>query len=400
MAKKNWWYNLVKNLFTCESKTKADKNQPKGWRWFFDKFRVKTLPTSTPEHKSLREAKEEQRKHALNAAKATAAAAEAAVAAAKAAAEVVRLTGVSRSIPQGNEVWNLAAIKIQSAYRAYLARKAFRALKAVVRIQALARGRAVRRQLSKELKNSSSMHRSQVMYSRKDRRKTYSEGNDIGGRYHSSRMSYEMIADRSKLECKSQREWMGSLFSKEETKSMFVKRHEAAFRRERMKQYSFSHRERQYLDQRLEEKLSLWHKERHTSPRKRWVEENAPLDFHSSTRICDHGKNFRIRPRNPFTEDFLDEMSSPSSYPRRSFCDIRVKPYVDDGHQLTSSSISPAYMAATQSAKAKMRSMSTPRQKLRFVDTCYELDSPCKSFRVYPWSSTNGDSKTTMDLIS
>ncbi|KAH9618119.1 hypothetical protein KSS87_011173 [Heliosperma pusillum] len=350
MAKKNWWNNFLKNLFTCESKTKAEKSQPKGWRWFFDKFRLKKLPTSTLEEKSLSEAKEEQRKHALNAAKATAAAAKAAVAAAHAAAEVVRLTGVSRSIRPGNKIWNLAAMKIQTAFRAYLVRLL---------------------------------------------------GNEIGGRYHSSRMSYEIIADRSKLECKSQREWMGSLFSKEETKSMFVKRHEAACRRERMKQYSFSHRERQCLDRRLEEKLSLWHRERHTSARKRWVEENTPLDLHSSTRIYDHDGNYRMRPRNPFTEDFLDEMNSPSSYPRRSFCDTRVKPYVDDGrHQLTSSSIFPTYMATTQSAKAKMRSMSTPRQRLRFVDTCFELDSPCKSFRVYPWSSTNGETKTSMDLFS
>ena len=52
---------------------------------------------------------------------ATAAAAEAAVAAANAAAEVVRLTGASRShsyLSKGDQI--LAAIKIQSAYRAHL----------------------------------------------------------------------------------------------------------------------------------------------------------------------------------------------------------------------------------------------------------------------------------------
>ena len=52
---------------------------------------------------------------------ATAAAAEAAVAAAHAAAEVVKLTGASRSysyLSKGDR--SLAAIKIQSAYRAHL----------------------------------------------------------------------------------------------------------------------------------------------------------------------------------------------------------------------------------------------------------------------------------------
>lgn len=52
---------------------------------------------------------------------ATAAAAEAAVAAANAAAEVVRLAGASRTHPRiqkGDP--NLAAVRIQSTFRAYL----------------------------------------------------------------------------------------------------------------------------------------------------------------------------------------------------------------------------------------------------------------------------------------
>lgn len=69
----------------------------------------------------MNEATEEQRKHALNVAMATAVAAEAAVAAAHAAAEVVRLIGTSKSyhhLTAGDR--NLAAIKIQSAFRAHL----------------------------------------------------------------------------------------------------------------------------------------------------------------------------------------------------------------------------------------------------------------------------------------
>lgn len=89
---------------------------------------LKQLPTSIP-LKSLSEAREEQRKHALNVAKATAAAAEAAVAAAQAAAEVVRLTGVSRPSlrHQEREVQNLAAIKIQTTFRGYIVSPVFTA---------------------------------------------------------------------------------------------------------------------------------------------------------------------------------------------------------------------------------------------------------------------------------
>lgn len=69
----------------------------------------------------MSEATEKQRKHALSVAAATAAAAKAAIAAAHAAAEVVRLMGSSKSFHRFTEKQrNLAAIKIQSAFRAYL----------------------------------------------------------------------------------------------------------------------------------------------------------------------------------------------------------------------------------------------------------------------------------------
>ena len=69
----------------------------------------------------LSEAREEQRKHALAVAFATAAAAEAAVAAAHAAAEVVRLTGFPQPcLEYERRIRNLAAIKIQTAYRGHL----------------------------------------------------------------------------------------------------------------------------------------------------------------------------------------------------------------------------------------------------------------------------------------
>lgn len=64
------------------------------------------------------EAENEQNKHAYSVALATAVAAEAAVAAAQAAAEVVRLTAVARYPGKSNE--EIAAIKIQTAFRGYL----------------------------------------------------------------------------------------------------------------------------------------------------------------------------------------------------------------------------------------------------------------------------------------
>ncbi|KAK6926277.1 IQ motif, EF-hand binding site [Dillenia turbinata] len=98
-------------------------------------------------------------RHAIAVAAATAAVAEAALVAAKAAAEVVRLTSSGRCVApayvsNGNDRWlqQVAAVRIQSAFRGYLARRALRALKALVKLQALVRGYIVRKQMADMLR--------------------------------------------------------------------------------------------------------------------------------------------------------------------------------------------------------------------------------------------------------
>lgn len=154
MAKKNRWFGWVKRFFVSEEKPKAEKKvQPykiflfctlklKTWsnlfilfsnltvsyfqkskkcRWVLGRFKFRQYPALPAPERRVDEAAEKHRKYALTVALATAAAAEAAVAAAHAAAEVVRLTTVSQSYITKGDV-NLAATKIQSAFRAYLVR--------------------------------------------------------------------------------------------------------------------------------------------------------------------------------------------------------------------------------------------------------------------------------------
>ncbi|KAK8513804.1 hypothetical protein V6N13_002521 [Hibiscus sabdariffa] len=108
------------------------------------------------------ETEKEQNKHAIAVAAATAAAADAAVAAAQAAVAVVRLTSHGRGTLFGGVHARWAAVKIQTVFRGYLARKALRALKGLVKIQALVRGYLVRKEASATLHSMQALMRAQA----------------------------------------------------------------------------------------------------------------------------------------------------------------------------------------------------------------------------------------------
>ncbi|TYG66820.1 hypothetical protein E1A91_D05G028600v1 [Gossypium mustelinum] len=108
------------------------------------------------------ETEREQNKHAIAVAAATAAAADAAVAAAQAAVAVVRLTSHGRGTMFGGVHEKWAAVKIQTVFRGYLARKALRALKGLVKIQALVRGYLVRKQASATFHSMQALMRAQA----------------------------------------------------------------------------------------------------------------------------------------------------------------------------------------------------------------------------------------------
>ncbi|KAJ4796859.1 Iq-domain 31 [Rhynchospora pubera] len=155
------------------------------------------------------ETEREQSKHAIAVAAATAAAADAAVAAAQAAVAVVRLTsqghgsrvfgpggdGAMPGVPGGSHM-RIAAVKIQTAFRGFLAKKALRALKALVKLQALVRGYLVRKQAAATLQSMQAMIRAQAtVRAQKSRNLIRNDRNLLNQQYRHRRSLQERYDD-------------------------------------------------------------------------------------------------------------------------------------------------------------------------------------------------------------
>ncbi|KAM1208672.1 hypothetical protein ACFX2I_014347 [Malus domestica] len=361
MAKTKCWFGWVKKLFTSEANSKTQKKS-KNWKWIFGKLEVlpqypaqPALITASSSERAvlLSEATEEQKRHAFTVAIATAAAAEAAVAAARAAAEVVRLTTTSKSRHYHTKFdRNLAAIKIQSVYRAHLARKALRALKGLVRVQAIVRGRAVRRRQAattlKRLPSNRKGNEGQAEVCQRGILTTHEICSDGENKQLISKTKREWEENETPLQCSSQRGWDFSIISKEDMESVRLRKQEAMTKRDRMKKYSFSLRESRNV-QMLEDSAS--------------INETGTLILHSNLSASTgalFGRS-QVKPQHVRNEDSV-ERPTPKFLvlPRRSFCNVEAEQNnsVHDQH----------YMAVTASAKAKTRSLSTPKHRLESQD--------------------------------
>ncbi|KAI9082014.1 hypothetical protein K1719_035939 [Acacia pycnantha] len=396
----NWkcWFGWVKRLFTPESKDK----KPKKWGWNVGRFRLKQCPTLTAPNRALTKAREEQRKHALSVAIATAAAAEAAVAAAHAAVEVVRLTGSSRSYSYLSKCdRSLAAIKIQSAYRGHLARKALRALKGVVRLQAIVRGQAVRRQVFSTLKHLPSSARELAeIHERNSLTAEKSYKNDESNQFpwQKKKLEEREIKETFHADCHGNRTWDFSSHSKEDIEAIWLRKQEATIKRERMKQYSFSHRERKNSHMTEEHGPGKDFGRESFRTLRQWLqEETMNRDVfhkpHLLSKSRDSHGSTQVSLKNVKREESQEGLISQISLPRKSFSHIKKVSLADD-ISMPNSPVFPTYMAVTESAKAKARSISTPRQRTKFLELLPTQSEPHKEGISF-WSSSYGAPTST-----
>ncbi|XAR54418.1 hypothetical protein NMG60_11029534 [Bertholletia excelsa] len=391
------WFRFLRCLFIAATPSNAEKER-KG-RWVLGRRKMKKLTSSRPTERSSEEEDcedEVRRKNAVIGALATAAAAV------QVAAEVARIAETPQpetkseenqeflagdihgtappSTPHSNEkkIQVLAAIRIQTAFRGYLARKALRALRGLVKLQAIIRGHSVRRQAVTTLKCLQSVVNIQSQVCA--RRIQMAEATPD--------LDFLQNKDKIiKIDSSSERRWDDSLLLKEEANALFLSKRDAVIKRERIKEYSLNHRRSAESEQnKLNGKWRHWLEQ--------WVDtqlsKNSETVLPLKERIREaHGGQIKLR--NSQIGYRMEGLDSPIPVPRRSFHHRKQKSFGDDNNGFASSPLVPTYMAATESAKAKARSLSSPRLRIANLDAYSETNSPYKH-KLSPITSINSGS--------
>ncbi|KAL6189606.1 hypothetical protein ACLB2K_040992 [Fragaria x ananassa] len=292
----------------------------------------------------------EQKKHALAVAAATAAVADATAAAAQAAAAVMRLTAAANV--KAAAIEEAAAIKIQSVFRSYLARKALCALKGLVKLQALVRGHLVRKQAKATLRCMQALVTAQAR-ARAQRIRMVEDGNTVNPRPSTGRRSLQNNRLRHSY----------NEFDRGMEENIKIVEMDVGESKENVKsRNSYSnHTQADRPDSRLSTQSAPNH-QLYIKPDNYSNVSPAPSvltqDMMSPGACSDHFEDF----------SFGTAQSSPQCYSAMSRPDPSRVPFAfprpDYAAQLSYDyPLYPNYMANTQSSKAKARSQSAPKQR-------------------------------------
>jgi hypothetical protein len=335
----------------------------------------------------LAHAENEQSKHAYSVAFATAMAAEAAVAAAHAAAEVVRLTSAAHYSGKSKE--EIAAIRIQTAFRGHLARRALRALRGLVRLKGIIHGQSVKRQATTTLRCMQTLARMQSQI--RTRRIRMSEDNEALQRQ--IQLKHEKEIEKFRLSIGEN--WNDSAHSKEQMEANQMSKQEAAMRRERALAYAYSHQQMWRNSSKSSNPtfmdptnphwgwswLERWMAARPWETKEGNTDHASPKSNNNASRVTSIGvisraysrressrpssrqspstPKSKIRPPSPRGSGCTDSVDSKSMFSaqserygrRHSIAGSSVR----DDESFTSAVSVPSYMASTESAKARSR---------------------------------------------
>ncbi|CAI9099802.1 OLC1v1036678C1 [Oldenlandia corymbosa var. corymbosa] len=352
--------------------------------------------------------------------------------------------------------------------------KALSALKGLVKLQAVIRGELVRRKVLLKMKFKPILFAKAEPQMCRIRLPVIEK--DLTKDEWRLKLSAEnlMESEEVRLIGNQNMRWDFSLSSKEDMEAMWFRKQEAIIKRERMKKYSYSHRERRN-DQTLEEwmvkesgrkscQISRWkqvenleriEKERSKSsaihpnefagetdkirqlklisntskqdltealnspslmPKRsschakqnsnvecevseKREKERSKSVLGSSAFAVDAEKTMRQLKliSHAYKQDSKESLNSPFSFSRRSSLDPKQKFISEDFSQPNSPSF-PTYMTATESAKAKIRSISTPKQRLLLSESFSGHHSP-HSIRISPRNSSDGEGSNSSRKI-
>ncbi|XP_073312509.1 protein IQ-DOMAIN 11-like [Primulina huaijiensis] len=397
MAKKKSWFSVLKRLFISETHSRFEKKE-KRKRWMFKLLKTKQLaPLSAPRQRPPCEADAEHREFAAT------------VPVETVGPDVNSLTtNTNYAHQQENEdqesgelnihvnspelcyqhnraIQDFAATRIQAAFRGYLGRKALRALRGVVKLQALIRGWAVRQQAMNTLKCLQSIVniQTEVCSKRSERSKDSSHCREY--------KLQEFVEKDIKANSNSQKIWDDGTLTKKESKAIFLSKREAAIKRERIKEYYMNHRrsaesEREKVYGRQRYWLEQW-VDAQLAKRDDLGNVDRTLSVNARNRDELGGRQFSFRYSQKQYQAGMPD--SPSYAPKRSF-HHRKQRSIGDDISCAASPVIPTYMASTESAKAKARSLSSPRLRPINSDVCSEINSPHKHY-LSPISSINSE---------